>query len=697
MHFFAAREYLAISNTSFTTSALSVIQNQHQKESLHKLIKCLQNIQTIRKTIDHIEFLLVDEQNFLSAIHLYYETFHILEEMASEYKCVQEMKLRLSRILVLAEQQMDLALSKLPHKFCSSTFASLCKAYKQIGKWENCLHSLIEHFIDTVHDQAFSIVYGYVQLFVESDSIPISNSSSPVKHPSKSKASFLIPSVCEVSEIMNDSKRKTFFELSRDLKPESFLSCLIDMCRAMWDILYNYYQVFNFFESSSSIENSDPSKVFVIEKMHLGMVKVWSEVQRKVCTLVSSVQFVEPQKPKTYLDQENNDNIDERMNHDQLLFPFEEFIKILAVCERFLEVGQEFCSLFKSDYNLNCATSELQKVLYKQTRDYFQSYHQVSMAELKIFLENEIWAQCPVETTNDFVLIASLHEFSFMKNCFLKAEAFSSSKSTESNGTECLPRSTPNLLLSPTRVKTQKHYFHNNDNSFSAANEDLFSYQNDQKFFDSRFFPSAVQTEISVQQDGHTSQVQLTESHHESDIALTNTGLTLLRLTGRYMNIMCLLRPISHDVVKALTELFDYYFYAVYCFFALDSSNSSWLDSLLSSASISSSSAHGRSSNESTSNSNTRIMNNLSSELFSFVRRVNETLIQTSADSKSYLNSSKKNSVTPVVGSSSSSSNQTSPKRSMKYSCPTLPHYLTLNSQSNLFALSERIMAIESL
>ncbi|KAJ4430694.1 hypothetical protein ANN_19285 [Periplaneta americana] len=51
---------------------------------------------------------------------------------------------------------------------------------------------------------------------------------------------------------------------------------------------------------------------------------------------------------------------------------------------------------------------------------------------------------------------------------------------------------------------------------------------------------------------------------------LTNTTLTVLRQCGKYLQMSRLLRPIACEVIICMTQLFDYYLYAVHTFFTAD-------------------------------------------------------------------------------------------------------------------------------
>ena len=60
-----------------------------------------------------------------------------------------------------------------------------------------------------------------------------------------------------------------------------------------------------------------------------------------------------------------------------------------------------------------------------------------------------------------------------------------------------------------------------------------------------------------------------TESEHPNGaLFVTNTTLSILRLFGRYLHMMHLLKSISYDVAVGMSQLFEYYFYVVFVFFA---------------------------------------------------------------------------------------------------------------------------------
>lgn len=56
----------------------------------------------------------------------------------------------------------------------------------------------------------------------------------------------------------------------------------------------------------------------------------------------------------------------------------------------------------------------------------------------------------------------------------------------------------------------------------------------------------------------------------DNPVIITNTTLSILRLYGRYLHMMHLLKSIAYDVAVCMCQLFEYYFYTIYVFFISD-------------------------------------------------------------------------------------------------------------------------------
>ncbi|KPP73748.1 hypothetical protein Z043_107146, partial [Scleropages formosus] len=115
---------------------------------------------------------------------------------------------------------------------------------------------------------------------------------------------------------------------------------------------------------------------YVKKKLEHGLTRIWQDVQLKV---------------KAYL-----------LGTDMSNFKYDDFIFVLDIISRLMQVGEEFCS---------SRSEVLQESVKKQSVNYFKNYHRTRLEELRMFLENETWELCPVKSNFN---IMQLHEFKFM-------------------------------------------------------------------------------------------------------------------------------------------------------------------------------------------------------------------------------------------------------------------------------------------
>lgn len=158
---------------------------------------------------------------------------------------------------------------------------------------------------------------------------------------------------------------------------ESFTPCLIDLCKALWEIIRSYWCVlewhevndatptstdgiedfygFNFYivsklvviyslfidESENHVSSEEAVYRYVRQKLEHGLVRVWQDIQQKVKVFVMS-------------------------SSDISSFNFNEFIRVLDIVKRLIDIGEEFCGSKSED---------LQESVRKQTINYFRNYH----------------------------------------------------------------------------------------------------------------------------------------------------------------------------------------------------------------------------------------------------------------------------------------------------------------------------------
>lgn len=562
----SGRIHLSYATRDFTGVSLGIVASYRRREVLKSLLKSLQTIKTLQETDIRLRELLDEDEDYTGAIQLYLECNKVVSTL-KHYSCISELNTKLQDTLEMTEEQIDVALSRMCLTFNKELYLKLMRAYNLLGKTQTAMDQLLMHFASAIHNKAFSIVLGYVELFASA-----------------------------VDGSSNFHKRQ-YNELCKCLTSESFAVCLTDLCKALWDIMANYYRILSFHKAeaidepvteTSEIGPTDVmdadidasfNKTFVIQKLEHGLGRIWQDVQQKVRTLVQ--------------------------NHDLSVYSFDDFIKILEIAEKMVEIGEEFCGN-KSE--------ELQNSLHKQTINYFQSYHKSCMYELKEFLDTEIWTLCPVHSFS----LTHLQEFQFLRTSLPTRRALS-------------PNSSPN------KHQKQKYYFSEN---FLGPNDNI---PNQKTPFD------VEEKVIDVKQsETNNNKVNVVKvSNGESDDTepiMTNTTLNVLRLFGKYMQMMSILRPIAFDVLLCMFQLFDYYLFAIYKFFSKEMVSLS--------------------------------ENSLSNEMKSTLKRISDNLI---ADSK----------ISDVPIETNATKN--------KYLSPTLSSMVDISSSDTLYGLAERVVAVESL
>uniref|UniRef100_A0A8C6U4V5 VPS50 EARP/GARPII complex subunit n=1 Tax=Neogobius melanostomus TaxID=47308 RepID=A0A8C6U4V5_9GOBI len=129
---------------------------------------------------------------------------------------------------------------------------------------------------------------------------------------------------------------------------------------------------------------------------------------------------------------------------------------------------------------------------------------------------------------------------------------------------------------------------------------------------------------------------------------LTNTTLNVIRLLGKYMQMMNILKPIAFDVIHCVSQLFDYYLYAVYTFFGCNDTYE----------------ASG--------------LGLISSRLRSTLNRIQESLIDVETAEGAVVHGPPE-------------------ERKEKVPSPHLSQLVNLSNSSALFGLAQRVVATESL
>ena len=295
--------------------------------------------------------------------------------------------------------------------------------------------------------------------------------------------------------------KKLYGDLCGQLPGSSLLPCLIDLCRSLAGIMKSYQQIYQWHLAQESQENE-----FVLKKLSNGFQRIWQDVQTKVKVLLTAnpVQGI---------------NI-------------EDFLKIIDATHLLIEIGRKFCG---SD------SQSLHNSLKEQCLAYFNSYHHERLEELKMHLDNEGWALCPVKPT---FKVQQLVEFRYVN-------AKQSKSPRKSNALDYF------------------HVFHDFLEESILEEDFLLDELSDEEDDD------------ILLGDSIDDETDSSSKKFENMPILTNTSLMLLRLFGKYLHLMQMLNPISAEVFKGLTALFDFYFLTAFRLFTKDLNNANVITSQL--------------------------------------------------------------------------------------------------------------------
>ncbi|KAL8602932.1 hypothetical protein ACOMHN_057242 [Nucella lapillus] len=520
------RRQLQHSRSSFTIASLGLLANYKKRQQLVTLLKSLGTIKTLQRTDLRLRELM-EEEDYSGAIQLCLEC----QKAAStfrHYKCISELSSKLQDTLEMIEEQLDVALSKTCSGFDVVHYEKVQNAYRLLGKTQTAMDQLHMHFASAIHNTAFTIVLGYVELCA-------GNGAGG-----------------------SNFQKRQYPDLCKHITVDSFTPCLLDLCKALWGVMLSYYKTMQWHETHDHDSAEQPGAVeatfnrrYVMQKLEYGRGRVWQDVQQKVKTYVLATD----------------------LSH----FKLEEFIHVMDLINRMIKIGEEFCG---------SRSEGLQDSLKQQSLNYFKNHHRARLDELRMFLEYEAWELCPVKTNFNTL---QLMEFRFMRNL----------KTTDrlNRMTNSSSDSVEKLTLDSGEDEGQGYFQRYSDDGSpfegqqeEEEKEDFFSGAGDteegygESDSDSDI-PDELKQDYIDELTGETHSYKSTGRHssnssgrsrfHRSSSRspgpiITMTTLNVLRVVGKYLQMISVLQPIAFDVISCMSQLFDYYLYTVFSFFATD-------------------------------------------------------------------------------------------------------------------------------
>ncbi|XP_031849318.1 vacuolar protein sorting 50 [Nomia melanderi] len=491
------RSDLKLAEKQFTTASLGILANYQKRQIVKELLNNLNTIKTLQRTGDRLQELL-NEKNYPRAISLLLEC----QSAAQTYKhfhCIAALNGKLQDILEQAEVALDVTLSKMCTQFNVETYTSVQEAYALLGKTQSAMDQLHMHFTAAVHNTAFAAVHSYV----------------------------------------GGDTKKQYKQLCQLVPRENCITCLTELCKSLWTILSSYYLVVNWhntqegkvkFDTDSKDLEDTSSKEYVKHKLGTSMIRIWHDVEMKISIFL--------------------------MNTDLTYIKFEQFVQVLGIVNRLIEIGEELCG-FKSE--------NLQESIRKQSLSYFSHYHASRLDELRMFLENDGWELCPVKS--NFVA-TQLQEFKSLKPSLNICKVWNNSDNSNVSEND-------NLL----GTEWVQKYLEEGVSPFSIGLDDTMdedilinSEENPTAYFSDESdddIPDELKHEY-VDDSDYAKTNKKKYKQKQLGPMITNTTLSILRVSGKYLQMSRLLRSIAVTVIQSMIQFYELCFYTAHLFFTSD-------------------------------------------------------------------------------------------------------------------------------
>uniref|UniRef100_A0A667YD58 VPS50 subunit of EARP/GARPII complex n=1 Tax=Myripristis murdjan TaxID=586833 RepID=A0A667YD58_9TELE len=217
-----ARRQLSVAKEGFTEASLGLLANQRRRQLLTGLLKSLRTIKTLQRTDVRLSEML-EEEDYPGAIQLCLEC----QKAASTFKhysCIRYV------------EQLDVALSKTCKHFDVSHYTKVQLAYTLLGKTQTAMDQLHMHFTQAIHNTVFQVVLGYVEL-------------------------------CAGNADTKFQKMQ-YKDLCTHITPDSYIPCLTDLCKALWEVMLSYHRTMQWHEERDKEELHKLSGNNIIFSLH---------------------------------------------------------------------------------------------------------------------------------------------------------------------------------------------------------------------------------------------------------------------------------------------------------------------------------------------------------------------------------------------------------------------------------------------
>ncbi|KAH7726604.1 Protein VESA-1 [Aphelenchoides avenae] len=474
-------------------NAMAIVANNRRKKMLRQLRSMLGTIKTLHETEYRLKELMQDG-DFPGAIQLCVEAKNVMTRY-DHYTCVRDISDNLCKALESMESHIDDALAGLTVVFDDDRYALVHSAYKMLNKVEAAAAKLLSFFRATIESSARGVLVD------------------------------LLSRRCGVTE----TDAMSYEQLCESVPLDYVQECLRELGVVLCKVLCIYHSALRYHIEDDErclcaavVPENDLDAPPIVEKgafqkgLSDGLYAVFKSASNKYNTLLCC--------------------------HDLSHLKFDHFIEIVEMSNRFRKFGR---------HHFGNACGEVAISLEKQTYLYFGQYHRERMEELRMFLENEVFALCPVPL--QFTLF-DLPEFQFLKE---STDAFDDDDARVQRLHDHVGLGEQldfKLITSDTPNPFHAHGASENgvDESIEIVGPERSTSLERSSSEDSCYMASENPTMKSVMPN------------------LCNTSLNLLRFFGRYIRMTSMLHSIAEQAIAAITQLFDYFFLTIFDSFCRD-------------------------------------------------------------------------------------------------------------------------------
>ncbi|XP_058063762.1 syndetin [Anopheles bellator] len=523
----AVRLKLDTSKMLLTTTNLEILAAYRKRQTLVNLLRTLNALRSMRSIDQRLQRRLVDA-DYGGAIAILLENKN-LSQRFHQYRCVESLAHKLQDTLMLTELQLESVLSELPSEFEPKRYQKLQEAYTLLGKQLIAMDQLHMNFVSSVHTAAFTVLRQHMDVNVE------------------------------------ESKKLTYEQLCECVPVDKQVHCLTALCRAFWKILVSYHQI-RCWHQNCGLSEKEPlattavgepelsfQQEYIRQKLESGQFRLWNDVQGKVCTYIGTGRL-------------------HALKYDQ-------FVQILGIVQRLKKVGLEFC---------DSGSERLLAAIHAQSSEFFKRYHTACLEEICLFFDHEVWV--PIGSFHDVTQLQEYRNFRHALLCHATRMVADQRP---------VMRGSPGALIAKSgrlevdTIPDSASSLHSQDESSLYGSCGYFlRFTEKSSPFDGGFDCTMLEEDILAGIADESSYYFSEDSSDTNELptphsptttvgtahvvgsapptVVVNTSLTVLRCIGRYLYFCKLLHAIAPHIVRSMTELIDYYIYAVHELFSAD-------------------------------------------------------------------------------------------------------------------------------